>query len=66
MLSAEDRATLAEALLASLDEQPNGDAEAAWKSEIERRLTELDAGVVSPVPWPEVRRRLSDPSPSSP
>ena len=57
-LSAEDRAAIAEALLASLDECADDDAEADWKSEIERRLTELDTGAVSPIPWPEVRRRL--------
>jgi putative addiction module component (TIGR02574 family) len=57
-LPAKDRAALAEALLASLDEQSDDDAEAAWKGEIERRITELDTGVVSPIPWPEVRRRL--------
>ena len=48
----------AEALLASLDEHCGHDAEAAWKTEIERRITELDAGAVSPIPWPEVRQRL--------
>jgi hypothetical protein len=26
--------------------------------EIERRVTELDSGTVSTVPWPEVRQRL--------
>jgi putative addiction module component (TIGR02574 family) len=57
-LSAKDRAALAEALLASLEEPPENDSAAALKAEIERRLAELDSGVVSPIPWHEVRRRL--------
>jgi putative addiction module component (TIGR02574 family) len=57
-LPIKDRAAIAEALLASLDEHSANDAEAAWKTEIERRITELDAGAVSPIPWPEVRQHL--------
>jgi putative addiction module component (TIGR02574 family) len=57
-LPAEDRAALAEALLASLDPQVDEDAEAAWATEIDRRTTELDAGTVSTIPWREVRQRL--------
>ena len=57
-LSAQDRVALAEALLASLDEDVDDDAEVVWRSEVERRIGELDAGAVSPIPWPEVRRRL--------
>lgn len=57
-LSAQDRAALAEALLASLDEDVDDDAEAAWRSEVERRIAELDAGSVSSIPWHVVRQRL--------
>lgn len=57
-LPVKDRAAIAEALLASLDEHCGDDAESAWKTEIERRITELDAGAVSPIAWPEVRQRL--------
>ena len=57
-LPAEDRAALAEALLAGLDPQVEQDAEAAWATEIERRLAELDAGMVSTISWPTVRKRL--------
>lgn len=59
-LPAQDRAAIAEALLASLDEDVDDDAEAAWRSEVERRIAELDSGSVSSIPWPEVRRRLFD------
>ena len=57
-LSAQDRAALAEALLASLDEDVDDDAEAAWRSEVERRIAELDSGSVSSIPWHAVRQRL--------
>lgn len=57
-LPTEARATLAEALIASLDGQPDDVTAAAWKSEIERRTSELDVGLVCAIPWPEVRRRL--------
>jgi len=57
-LPAEDRAALAESLLASLDEHVDEDAEAAWAAEIDRRMVGLDAGTVSAIPWSEVRRRL--------
>ena len=57
-LPAKDRATLAETLLASLDGHVDEDSEVAWATEIERRISELDSGTLSTVPWPEVRRRL--------
>jgi len=57
-LSAHDRAALAEALIASLDEDVDDDTDAAWRSEIERRIAELDSGFVSPIPWHVVRQRL--------
>jgi putative addiction module component (TIGR02574 family) len=57
-LSAPDRAALADALIASLDEDIDDDAEAAWRSEIELRISELESGSVSPIPWHVVRQRL--------
>ena len=44
----------------SLDQEEGDPAgvEDAWSDEIKRRLEEVDAGVVTPVPWPEARRRL--------
>ena len=35
------------------------DAEAAWATEVNRRLAELDSGAVKTIPWAEVRRRLA-------
>jgi len=57
-LPTEDRAALAESLLASLDARVDEDAEAAWVTEIGRRVAELDARTVRTIPWAEVRRRL--------
>lgn len=57
-LSAPDRVALAEALIASLDEDVYDEAEAAWRSEIERRISELDSGSISPIPWHAARQRL--------
>jgi putative addiction module component (TIGR02574 family) len=59
-LSAEDRAALAEALLASLGDDVTHAPEGAWATEIERRITELEAGTVSTIPLSEVRRGLFD------
>jgi putative addiction module component (TIGR02574 family) len=54
-LATEDRAALAEALLASLHDD---DVERTWAAEIECRVAELDAGTVSAISGPNVRRRL--------
>ena len=45
-LSPRERARLAERLIASLDDQVDADAEAAWIREAERRLDELRTGKV--------------------
>lgn len=50
LLSAKQRARLAERLIASLDEEAEDDAVEFWMAEAERRLTELDAGRVEGVP----------------
>ncbi|WP_437769263.1 addiction module protein [Sorangium sp. So ce281] len=54
------RAALAAELLQSLGQaEADGDhVEEAWTDEIKRRLDEVDAGTVTPIPWPEARRRL--------
>ncbi len=52
------RAALAAELIQSLDAEVDEDAEAAWSSEIRRRLDRLDAGVAKTVPWAETRRRI--------
>ena len=57
-LDEHDRAALAGLLLESLEHEVDGDVEAAWQEEIERRLAELDADSVQLVPWDEVKAKL--------
>ena len=58
-LPTEARAALAGSPLESLDTEVDEDAEAAWASEINRRVAELETGVLRPIPWADVRRRLA-------
>ena len=58
-LPIEARAALAGSLLESLDTQVGEDTEAAWATEMNRRVAELDSAVVKTIPWAEVRRRLA-------
>jgi putative addiction module component (TIGR02574 family) len=53
-LSPQDRARLAEELLASLDEESDVDAETAWEQEIARRVYEIKAGRANLIPAEEV------------
>ena len=57
-LPVEARAALAAELIATLDEEVDPDAEAAWSHEIRKRLDEVDSGAVRPIPWAEARRRI--------
>ena len=56
LLPPEERARLAERLLASLDIDP--EVEAAWAVEVARRLADWDAGLVDAVSWDEARRQM--------
>ena len=58
-LPTEARAALAGSLLDSLDTDVDEDVEDAWATEVNRRVAELDTGVVKTIPWAEVRRRLA-------
>lgn len=53
-LTVEERATLAERLLLSLDELSEGEAECLWAEEAERRLHEYRAGRAGAVSAEEV------------
>jgi putative addiction module component (TIGR02574 family) len=57
-LDADARAELVSEILASLDGPPDGDAEAAWDKEIERRIRAIEAGEISLEPWEAVKRRI--------
>lgn len=55
MLSTQDRARLAEELLASVhDEDVDPEIEAAWGVELQRRIAEIDNGTAKLVPADEV------------
>lgn len=54
-----DRASLAGALLESLEPQQDVEVEAAWREEVAARVAALEAGEVETVPpWEEVGDRL--------
>ncbi len=54
-----ERAALIGRLLDSLDTETEEGVGAAWVSEIERRVRELDSESVHPIPWETVRSRLN-------
>ncbi len=58
VLPPEDRARLAEELLASLEENPSSEVDAAWDAEIQRRIAEVEAGTAELVPAEEVFARV--------
>jgi putative addiction module component (TIGR02574 family) len=55
-----DRADLAAALLASLDEPEDAAAIAAWDAEVARRAAEIDSGRVQPLSAEEFALRFRD------
>ena len=55
-LPRDERARLAEALIASLDEE--AEIERAWYDEAERRAAELDSGAVEGIPAEQVFAEL--------
>ena len=54
-LAESDRLQIVEERLASLETAADGDVDAAWAAEIERRSREIRQGVVRPVPWGVVK-----------
>ena len=50
-MSAQERAEIAEKLIASLDDSCESDVEEAWQEEVQRRIRELDSGAAACVPW---------------
>jgi putative addiction module component (TIGR02574 family) len=49
-----DRADIAASLLRSLDPPDDPEADAAWATEIERRINSIDNGEAKLVPWDDV------------
>ena len=56
-LTLKDRAALAKWIVESLDELSEAEIEALWVEEGERRLDELEQGLVTEIPAQEVLRR---------
>ncbi|GAA0544973.1 hypothetical protein GCM10009098_10630 [Rheinheimera aquimaris] len=57
-LTADERAKLAHALIASLDQQQNDDAEQQWLATTEQRVGEIEAGYVAAVSWQDIKKQL--------
>ena len=57
-MPAEERATIAEHLISSLDSEVDTDVEVAWQHEVQRRIEEVDKGEIVCVPWEQVLSRL--------
>ena len=53
-----DRAQLAKDLVSSLDGQADPDVQAAWDTEILRRIAEIDSGTATLIDREEFRRRI--------
>lgn len=53
-----ERARIAERLIASLHEPPSREIDKAWHREIEKRAKEIDAGKVDCLPWEAIKNRL--------
>jgi putative addiction module component (TIGR02574 family) len=58
-LPVEERAELAHALLESLHEDADPDAEAAWVAELDRRAQAVADGTAKLVDWDEARERIA-------
>jgi len=56
-LDLKDRAALAKLIVESLDELSESEIEALWVEEAERRLDELEQGLVAEIPAEEALRR---------
>ena len=52
------RAELAALILESVPTESSEEVDAAWESEIRRRVQELKSGSVKTIPWEEVREKL--------
>lgn len=65
-LPEDERGDVAARLIESLDTNGDGDIEAAWSAEIQKRIEELRQGKVKPLSWAEARRIIVEGSDESP
>jgi len=63
VLPPDQRLLLARRLLESVDLEPEPGAEAAWETEIARRVARFDAGESKPIPAGEIFARLREIAP---
>jgi len=56
-LSIEEQEALADSLISNLGGKVDEGLQAAWESEIEKRVAELDSGKAKTISWSEVRSR---------
>lgn len=57
-LPVDERARVAARLIESLEAADDADADMAWRTEVARRVRELDEGSVETVDWLEARRQI--------
>lgn len=57
-LAPEDRARLAQELLASLEDDVDPEVDAAWEEEIRKRIAEVESGTAKLIPADEVFARI--------
>jgi putative addiction module component (TIGR02574 family) len=55
-----ERAQIAATLLQSLDSNSDAEVDAAWSSEIERRIRQIEDGSVTLIPWEQVLRSMRE------
>jgi len=58
-LPVQERAAVAEQLIQSLEPVQEAEVEQAWQQEIQQRISDLDNGVATAIPWEEVQRRIT-------
>jgi len=59
-LNEAERAELAARLLETLDPSTDADYVAAWESELQERIRQLDSGEERTIPWTEARRTIRE------
>ena len=53
-----ERISAARQLFISIDNEIDKDSELNWEKEIQKRISELDAGIVTTVPWEAVKEKI--------
>ena len=56
-LSVDEQEALADSLISNLGGKVDPGVQAAWETEIEKRIAQLDSGTAKTISWEEVRHR---------